>query len=330
MEKKSKRTQVSDIEDGFAMKRAKDKSRNKKANKVKGECVIPPPPAKHILTSYSLSSPRRKKEIAQYVLTQASDEHVLHVERVKSEHILGRDHHVWDVHTDKDRYWVITSPTNLYSQHYFPSLDYTLSFHVGVMLRVAAAQGGAPTPSHQTRFAPYWRRWDQATESYDNAEEVEDYQAVGMKCRETLIQFAKSLAKPEMVPEGEEAPKRSDVIHWLELVANFVAKGQRNDDIRSYLKVVSKNSWQLANWLTHTGAAVREDASFVLDATHHVLSAFGSAVMRHEGNAPETCPDCGSRSIETEFDFDLMPNPYIPYCTHCGWQGQRMTEESEA
>jgi hypothetical protein len=36
------------------------------------------------------------------------------------------------------------SPTKLYSQHYFPSLDFTLSFHIGVMARVIALQRGAP------------------------------------------------------------------------------------------------------------------------------------------------------------------------------------------
>jgi hypothetical protein len=46
-----------------------------------------------------------------------------------------------------------------------------------------------------------WRLWEGAVESYDTAEEAEDFQAVGMKCRESLIQFVRSLAKPEMVPK---------------------------------------------------------------------------------------------------------------------------------
>jgi hypothetical protein len=47
----------------------------------------------------------------------------------------------WDVHTTGDRYWVITNPTNLYSQQLFPSMDYTLSFHVGVTARMVARRG---------------------------------------------------------------------------------------------------------------------------------------------------------------------------------------------
>lgn len=36
---------------------------------------------------------------------------------------------------DDGRWWVITNPTNLYSHYEFPSADYTLSFHIGVVAR---------------------------------------------------------------------------------------------------------------------------------------------------------------------------------------------------
>jgi hypothetical protein len=120
---------------------------------------------------------------SDYVETQARDEKVVHAEKVKTEHILGRDYNCWDVHTDKDRYWVITSPSNLYSQHYFPSLDFTISFHIGVTARVMARSRGAPDDAQRARLTPAWRRWEQAAETLDMAEEAEDFQAVGTKCR---------------------------------------------------------------------------------------------------------------------------------------------------
>jgi hypothetical protein len=137
---------VSEVKDGFALKRQRENARKGKKRKVKGECTIPPPPVKHILSSYTMSNPISKRAISDYVETQARDEKVQYAERIMSEHVVGNDYDCWDVHTDKDRYWVITNPTNLYSQYYFPSLDYTLSFHIGVMLRAAALQRGAPKP----------------------------------------------------------------------------------------------------------------------------------------------------------------------------------------
>jgi hypothetical protein len=42
---------------------------------------------------------------------------------VKEEIVLGELYEVWDVTTDKDRWWVITDMTNLYSQRHFRRLD---------------------------------------------------------------------------------------------------------------------------------------------------------------------------------------------------------------
>jgi hypothetical protein len=83
---------------------------------------------------------------------------------------MGRKHECWDVRTDKTRWWVITSPTNLYSQELMPSLDYTLSFHVGVMARVASANKPHVNELEQLVMADAWRRWEQAGELLNEAE----------------------------------------------------------------------------------------------------------------------------------------------------------------
>jgi hypothetical protein len=139
--------QVSEVQDGFALKRQRDKGQKRK---VKGECTIPPPPVKHILSSYTMSNPISKRAVSDYVEIQAREK-VQHAERVMTEHVLGHDHDCWDVHTNKDRYWVITSPTNLYSQHYFPSLitlswiqDWSVKYPSGENIALIPAEGGAP------------------------------------------------------------------------------------------------------------------------------------------------------------------------------------------
>ena len=104
-----------------------------------GDCIIPPAiPKPELHRLMFRHSELEAQQIKDYMARQASDEKVLHVEKVASERIFGREHAVWDVHTDKERWWVVTEPTNLYSQTLMPSLDYTLSFHIGLMARVAA------------------------------------------------------------------------------------------------------------------------------------------------------------------------------------------------
>jgi hypothetical protein len=242
-------TGVSDIKDGFAMKRKGGKNRSPKKRKRKmspEDCTIPPEPAKHILNSFTLTSLTSRHAIKGYVESQARDERVLHAEKVKSEHVMGRDYDCWDVHTDKDRYWVITAPSNLYSQQFFPSLDFTISFHIGITARIVALQRGAPNEAQKSRLLSVWRRWEDAASALDAADEPEEFQAVGMRCRECLIQLVRSLGKPEMVPNGQEAPQKANVIAWCDLIANHVAAGASAERVRGLSKQVRR---ALGNWL---------------------------------------------------------------------------------
>jgi hypothetical protein len=315
-------TKMSDIEDGFAMKRKRDKKHGKKRGKKRTinreDCTIPPEPAKHILSSFTLSNPSSKRAITNYVEIQAR-ERVLHAEKIKTEHLFDRDYDCWDVHTDKDRFWVITAPTNLYSQRLFPSLDFTLSFHVGVSIRIMAGRRGAPSEAHKSRLTVAWRRWEDGAAALDAAEEAEEFQAVGMRCRECLIQLVRSLSKPEMVPQGQDPPQKANAVAWCDLIANHVAAGDSADRIRGHLKTNAKTTWELAGWLTHANGARHADAEFVLDATNYVISAFGSAVIRFESGSPERCPKCGSYSLDVGFNPELR-RPYVWECEKCHWQ----------
>lgn len=303
----------------FALRRKVSKTGSRRKRKVGGECTIPPPPVKHVLGSYALLNPTGKRAIADYVESQAHGEIVQHAEKIKSEHLLGRDYDCWDVHTQRERYWVITSPTNLYSHELFPSLDFTLSLHVGLMTRVMALQRGAPNETHRLRLTSVWRRWETAATSFDEAEEAEDFQAVGMKCRECLIHLGRSLGTPGVVLPGQDAPQRDNFLGWAELIANSVASGESNGRIRAHLKAIAKSAWDLAAWLTHANNAKRSDASFVLDAANSVVESFGSAVIRHESGSPERCPNCGSYSLDVGYNPALSPRPYVFQCEKCGW-----------
>ncbi|WP_243336685.1 hypothetical protein [Anaeromyxobacter soli] len=139
------------------MKRSRKPSRTRRSRRPssKGECVIPPPVPLEVLPQFALNTPDYKaRGIREYVESQAKDEKVKHAERVTTEAVFGRRHEVWDVHTDKNRWWVITQPTNLYSQAVFPSMDYTLSFHIGLMARVEAAERGRAPGANRDTLAP--------------------------------------------------------------------------------------------------------------------------------------------------------------------------------
>jgi hypothetical protein len=289
--------------------------------------TIPKPVSLAAIQKVALKEPDHQRgEITEYVEWQLNkgsdtDRKVVHLELMKTETVFGTEHVAWDVHTDEPgRWWVITGPTNLYSQHEFPSLDYTISFHIGVTARVAARDAKRAPPSRKNRLRSTWRRWETATEAVDLAREAEDFQAVGMRCRETLVSLAKALQKDVKLPEGTAPPKAADFVSWFPLIAQHYARGPRNEHVRRYLKATSRETWQLVNWLTHTSKASLHEVHLALDATSSLLGMMSLAVIHAESAAPQTCPKCNSYRIVAVYEPDLgIDPPYVSLCESCGW-----------
>jgi hypothetical protein len=65
-----------------------------------GVGVLPSMPG--ICQAVEMESPeRQRREIVDYLRTQARDESVEHAEKIASERVFGRSYDVWDVHSDK-------------------------------------------------------------------------------------------------------------------------------------------------------------------------------------------------------------------------------------
>src|SRR2546426_1113268 len=234
--------------------------RSKRTRPVEGECVIPPAIPDTALPDLVLERDLDSEAAIRSYVEHEGHEQVTHAERIRTEYALGRKYDAWDVRTTKGRWWVITSPTNLYSQELFPSLDYTISFHVGVTARMMSRSRPGVEPMEAALLPAAWRKWQQAGEALDEAEEPEDFQAVGMRCRESLIAMVRKLGRPEMVRAGVEPPKRSDVSACADLIANHVARGDSAKYVRGYMKAGAKSAWGLVNWLTHASGATKADA----------------------------------------------------------------------
>ena len=270
-----------------------------------------------------MESPERERQtVTDYFLAESpSGTLVSHVEKIAVERVYGMRHDVWDVHATDGRWWVITNPTNLYSQERFPSMDEAFAFHIGVTGRLLARSSlEAPVPEQdRARLAQSWRRFEQAAQALDNADEAEDFQAVGVRCRECLVTFLGEVTTDEMVPDGTEPPRRADFVNWSELVANSVAHGARAARLRAYLKSIATPTWELVNWLTHEKNATRTDGMACLDATGHLLAMFSTAILRLERGETDRCPQCGSYQLTKHYDSGR--DVEFPYCKVCEWEG---------
>lgn len=285
------------------------------------DCIFPElevPAAQ--LERYSVErDPHVEREIAQYVEMEADAEAVEHVEKVKNEIVLGDLYELWDVTTNKGRWWVITNPTNLYSQKYFPSLDYTLSFHIGLGMRLRSRPAG-PENNDPSPFDDVFRRQEQAKSRFDRAVEAEDFQAVGMQLRECLISLIAAVRRRVDVSSIPERPQDANFVAWSALLMDQFCGGSSNKELRQYLKNSAKDTWQLVNWLTHDRDASKIACSIAICGSDTVVGHFLQILELKETEAMQSCPRCKSRQIRSHFDPALgTDGEYYSTCAICKW-----------
>lgn len=293
---------------------------SRKRPKIKKDCTIPPPalPAE-ALSEFSIDRDiHSEQDIARYVEKEANEK-VKHAERVKKEAVVGIIHEVWDVTTNKSRWWVITNLTNLYPQKLFPSLDYTLSFHVGLMMRMRSRPNGADSED-PTPFDEVFRRQEQAKARYETALEAEDFQAVGMQLRECLISLIAALRRRVQIPAESQRPQDANVVDWTDLIMDQLCPGESNKELRQHLKHLAKDTWQIVNWLTHARNATKTAASISIHSCDTVVGHFIQFLEREKVDKTERCPLCRSREIRSHFNPSLgSDGDYYLSCGKCGW-----------
>jgi hypothetical protein len=267
---------------------------------------------------------QEREHVMGYMSAQALDETVQLAQKVYSEQIHAVQHDIWDVHTDRGRWWVITNPTNLYSQEQFPNMDLALTFHIGLCLRIPRSEERSLTALPIEPLTACWRTIDEASEALRHAEEVEDFQAVGMRCRESLITFVHVAQELIQLPDDQVKPQRSNVRAWSEIIANTILSGSTHQERRGLLKSSADSVWKFANWLTHARAAHIHDAEAAVSATELTISLFTTALIRYVRGVPDSCPSCGSQRLSPERGMHTSnPNTIYerPVCGKCGWTG---------
>jgi len=265
-----------------------------------------------------------KAGITEYYLSQSPGAEVTFLQKVYSEAIIGHRHDVWDVHASDGRWWVITNPTNLYSQAQFPNMDLAVTFHIGLCLRVPRSQRQRESDRKIMPFGAVFTKLRESSDALGQAENVADYQAIGMRSREVLLAFV-GAAQDVAEWTSEEAPKRADFCAWSELICNVALAGADQKERRHLFKSSLTDVWAFANWLTHAHSATWHDAEVAQATVEHILGLAMSLVLRHIRSVPEQCPNCGSPHLSPEEGWreDLPEVAWErPVCSDCGWTGK--------
>jgi hypothetical protein len=276
---------------------------------------------------------QEEHEIRQYVESQTSDREneVQLVQRVGRRRVAGYTHDLYDVWMSKgDRWWVITGMTNLYSQEDFHDLDQVFTFHLGLCALLREKFRIEADEESAEHIGRAWRRYAKAVDAMGEAEEAEDFQAVGIRCREALLAMIRDHIKAEWITGIAVPPKVADFGGWMELHALALASGR----MRSYLRDLANRTWDLAVWLQHYADATELDAEVVLEATAHFLRMFALAVRRYQSGSTRRCPSCDSYRLAQDGDVEERAG-HLGYasnevCSACGWTSERTFEPYSA
>lgn len=246
---------------------------------------------------------------------------------------LGVDVRVWNVKTDTDGdWWVVEGdgiPMNLYPQSaYYFGADEVYSFHMGLMQRMSAAQGEYSPEDFvngvtlDAEIAPQlFRKLKSVAALIDTAKEIEDFQAIGVQCRETLIELGNHIYEPAMAGDGEQ-PQASNFKRKCELFIQFYLKGSENADYRSIIKKLTESTWDYANKITHSRSATYYEASTCVTLCISLVGVYENILQKvFDPLSQYHCSVCQSKKLSIDGDDsneDGMVKKLYLRCEECG------------
>ena len=263
------------------------------------------------------------EEVREYFEWQAPDLEVTFMQKVYSEAVLSTRHDVWDIHTNKDRWWVITGGTNLYSQEQFPNMDLALTFHIGLMLRIPRTTERQADGLRILPFGLVLQKIEEAGTAVTQAHDLAGYQAVGVRCREALLELIGVTQDAAMWTDTP--PQRANFREWVEIICNDLRPGDTNKERRRALKGALDSAWTFSNWLTHSKSANWIDADMAHSLTELASGMATSLIVRELRGVPMGCPNCGSPHLEPEQGENTAAPGVLwerPRCADCGWTGK--------
>jgi hypothetical protein len=153
------------------------------------------------------------------------------------------------------------SRRNYISNLYQPVID---------SLTLSLQRRGVQPVIEPTGWARVDRNIDKIVQSLANAKNEEDYQTVGLLCREAIISLAQAVYDPNLHASVDGVdPSETDAKRMLE---NYIATelaGGSNEALRKYVK----DSYQLAVTLQHKRNASFREAGLCVEATRSLVNA---------------------------------------------------------
>lgn len=127
-----------------------------------------------------------------------------------------------------------------------------------------------------------WERVERTIHEIKNqhikAKNEEEFQIVGLLCRELIITLAQTIYIPEKhIMENMKEISKTDAKRMFEAYINTEYQGSSNEVLRKYMR----SSVDLANELTHKRTATKKDSAICYNATYSIINIFGILENRY-------------------------------------------------
>lgn len=257
---------------------------------------------------------------------------------------LGVDVYVWNVKTDTDGdWWVVEGdnvPMNLYPQSaYYFGADEVYSFHMGLMQRMSVSQDEYNPEDFvdgvtlDAEIAPQlFRKLKSVATLIDTAKEIEDFQAIGVQCREILIELGNHIYNPMMAGNGEQ-PQASNFKRKCELFIQFYLKGPENSDYRNIIKKLTEATWDYANKITHSRSATYYEVSTCVTLCISLVGVYENILQKvFDPLSQYHCSICQSKKLSIagdDSDEDGIVQKLYLHCEECGGTTEIVFEKND-
>lgn len=238
---------------------------------------------------------------------------------------LGTEVNVWNVKTKSEAYWVIEgeeTPMNLYTQNAnYLSADEAYSYHMGITQRLNMDYQKDfkhiidEIPLDIKQIKSINRKLNMAAEKLSFDLEPEEFQAIGLICRESLIELGKELStrNPEVI-NGKDI-KASDFKSIANEFINLYIPNECNSGLRNYSRKIVDIAWSYNSEIVHSPNKTYPDVKIALLFTSALVSLFENMFLKYMGFGNEiACKDCGSKNIEL---FEGENETIIAVCKSC-------------
>lgn len=277
---------------------------------------------------------RTTLEIEEYILSQSSNEFkIVNIKPEREFNDLGILVKVWSVKTDATKdFWVVEGdkiPMNLYTQkEFFFSSDEVYSFHIGIITRMQSRDTFNPeqfidaVSLKKDIAAVLYRKLKSVVGLLDMATEVEDFQSIGVQCREVLTELANDLYRDFMCMN--EQPKSADFKSKTKYYVNFYLQGSDNSDYRRHIKKLTEATWDYANKITHSNNATFYEVSTCVTLCTSLIGLYENIRQKIiDPLSQYQCKTCKSKKLNIigdESDKEGLVKMLILQCEECNDQ----------